>query len=56
MIFPSQPIDGRVFRTASGSDGDAGGLVILTYIENLRHCIIEKSSKVAGYLQKYRVW
>jgi hypothetical protein len=55
-IFPSQPIDGRVFRPSSGSDRDANGLVIPTYIENFRHCINEKSSKVADYLPKYHVW
>jgi hypothetical protein len=55
-IFPSQPIDGRVFRPAIGLDEDADGLVIPTYIGNLRHCIIKKSSKVANYLPKYRVW
>jgi hypothetical protein len=55
-LFPSQQITGRVFRPAGSLDLDAGGCVIPMYIGNLRHCIIEKSSKVANYLPKYRVW
>src|SRR4030065_784423 len=55
-IFLSQPISGRVFRTAGSLDLDAGGCVIPMYTGNLRHCINEKSSKVTDYLPKYREW
>lgn len=55
-VYASQPVGGRVFRPAGGLDGDAGGWVVASYIENLRHCIIEKSAKVAQYLPKYSEW
>jgi hypothetical protein len=55
-INPSRTIDGRVFRPALGTDGDGGGWVIQTYIENLRYCITEKSLKITNYLPKYREW
>jgi hypothetical protein len=55
-IYPSSQAVGRVFRLAGGSDDDAGGWVIPIYIENLRHCISEKSKKVMDYLANYQQW
>lgn len=55
-IYPSSPVVGRVFRPEGGSDNDAGGWVIPSYVENIGHCISEKSSKVRPYLAKYQRW
>jgi hypothetical protein len=55
-IYSSQAVNGRVFRPAGGSDGNAGGWVISIYIENLQQCVTEKSNKIATYLPKYREW
>ncbi len=55
-IDASDPITGRVFRPAGGTDRNANGWVIPDYQDNLRHCIIEKSAKVSDYLTKYHEW
>lgn len=55
-IYYSQPVNGRIFRPANRSDRNADSRVITDYKENLRYCIIEKSSKVAPYLPKYSQW
>ena len=55
-IYASQPIGGRVFRSAGGIDRNAGGWVIPVYKENLQLCVKEKSSKVAQFLPRYNQW
>jgi hypothetical protein len=47
-IYSSQPDKERIFQFAGGSDGDAGGSLYYMIIENIRHCIKEKSDKVSN--------
>lgn len=56
QFYSSVPISGRVFRFGGEGDGDAGGWVISVYIDNVRHCIAEKSSKIKQYESLYREW
>lgn len=55
-IDKSMPINGRVFRLGGEIDGDAGGWVISEYIDNIKFCIAQKSSKISQYLPRYKVW
>jgi hypothetical protein len=56
QVYSSDPLSGRVFRLGGEVDGDAGGWVISVYIENIRHCIAEKSSKIKQYKSLYSEW
>jgi hypothetical protein len=55
-VFPSNPVQGRVFLLAGGTDRDSGGWVIPMYAKNISHCIWEKSRKIAPYEYRYGIW
>lgn len=55
-IYPSMPNNGWVFRVGGSVDGDGGGWVIQAYIENIRHCIATKSSKIKKYKSSFGHW
>jgi hypothetical protein len=55
-INSSDAINGQVFQFVGEHDEDAGGGVISVYIENIRHCISAKSSKIKQYKSKYEAW
>src|SRR5687767_4270989 len=55
-INSSDGINGQVYQYGGERDEDAGGGVIPVYIENIRHCIAEKSSKIERYKSKYKEW
>jgi len=55
-LYSSDPVKGQVFRFGGEDDGDAGGWVVPVYIENIRHCITEKSSKIKQYKLRYKEW
>lgn len=46
----------KLFTLASIFDNDAGGAVINVYIDNIRHCISEKSIKISTRLENYKEW
>lgn len=50
------PVFGRVFQEGGSVDHNAGGWVTQTYVENIRHCIHVKSTKICNNLQKYDEW
>jgi hypothetical protein len=52
----SSSVNGRIFRLGGETDGDAGGWVISEYIENIRYCIAQKSSKTSQYKSRYKEW
>jgi len=55
-IYESNPGNGRLFSVGGSVDSDGGGIVISVYVENIRHCINEKSSKIETRLEKYHEW
>ena len=55
-IDRSSSVEGRVFRLGGSIDRNAGGWVMQTYIENIRHCIQVKSTKIYHNIQKYDEW
>jgi hypothetical protein len=55
-VYLSDPINGQVFQFVGERDEDAGGGVISVYIENIRHCIVEKSSKIKQFKSRYKEW
>jgi len=55
-IHESLPIEGRIFRFGGEDDQNAGGFVISTYIENIQHCIHEKSEKIKNEKHKFKLW
>jgi hypothetical protein len=55
-IDSSDLVSEQVFRIAIEGDDDAGGGVISTYIQNIRHCIVDKSSKINWCKSRYKNW
>jgi len=55
-FYESNPGNGKLFPAIGSGDSDAGGGNISVYVENIRHCIVEKSFKVSNRLQTYREW
>ena len=55
-ISSSQPVEGRVFRFAGGTDRECGGFVLFEFKKNLEHCVKEKSEKVKDHYNKYASW
>jgi hypothetical protein len=55
-IYPSSSTSGRVFQYGGEFDGDAGGGNISIYLENIRHCIAEKTLKIKQYKPLYKEW
>lgn len=55
-VFASRPVPNRIFRHAISSDDDSGGGVIQIYIDNITHCITEKTAKVKPHREGYCVW
>lgn len=55
-IFPSQTVNGRVFRFARGIDRDSGGWVLSEFEKNFKHCIEEKTQKIKAHKDKYVSW
>lgn len=44
------------YRAAGHSDEQSGGFLIGEIESNLRHCIVEKTAKVAAYRSRYPEW
>lgn len=55
-VYSSVPVKGRVFRLAGGVDRDSGGWLVPMYVDNISHCIQEKSAKIARYEDRYDKW
>jgi len=55
-IYPSQVVEGKVFRFAGGTDRESGGWVLAEFIKNFNHCVEEKTEKIKGYHDKYNSW
>jgi len=55
-IISSQPVEGRVFRFAGGTDRESGGFVLSEFKENFDHCMKEKSKKINDHYGKYNSW
>jgi len=55
-VFPSQPVEGRVFRFAGGTDRESGGFVLTEFKKNFDHCMKEKSEKINDHYDKYNSW
>lgn len=56
IIYKKESIDKNLFRSMGGMDNDTGGWIIPMYIENIQHCISEKSEKIISYFQRYEEW
>lgn len=56
QIFPSQTVNGRVFRFAGGTDRDSGGWVLSEFEKNFKHCVEEKTQKIKAHKDKYVSW
>ena len=46
----------KVFDIGIETDLDSGGFVAHMYIENINHCIAEKTPKIQAYKSKYSEW
>jgi hypothetical protein len=46
----------RVFRIGIEVDQDCGGWVGPLYVENINHCIMEKTNKILPYKSNYSEW
>ncbi len=55
-ICPSQPVEGRVFRFAGGTDRESGGFVLAEFKKNFDRCIKEKTEKIKDYYDRYASW
>ncbi|MBA7605274.1 hypothetical protein ES703_12404 [subsurface metagenome] len=55
-IYPSKPVEGRVFRFAGGTDRERGGFVLSEFKRNFDHCMKEKSEKINDQHAKYNSW
>lgn len=55
-VYKSDIGNGKLFPAAGSGDSDAGGWVIGVYADNIRHCVNEKSFKIAERLEKYSQW
>ena len=55
-IYDSSPIKRKIFRPGGSIDSDSGGFVVSTYLENIHHCIINKSEKIKFEKDKYKFW
>jgi hypothetical protein len=56
VVYPSSPVQGRVFRLGGGMDRNSGGWLVPMYIDNIAYCINEKSQKIAPYEERYEIW
>jgi len=56
LFYESNHGNGKLFLVGGSGDSDAGGWIIPVFVENIRHCIDEKSSKVSKRLPKYSEW
>jgi len=56
IIQKAPSIKKYLFSPMGGMDKDSGGFVISMYINNIRHCIYEKSEKIKGHLNSYDEW
>lgn len=57
FIFHKSSVEkGKLFRFAGIGDFDAGGWVTQVYVDNIRHCIDEKSTKISERLENYHEW
>jgi hypothetical protein len=55
-IYESSPVDGKVFQLGISVDQDEGGCVVSTYLENIHHCVLDKSEKIRKFKHEYRMW
>jgi hypothetical protein len=56
LFLKSEVGKGKLFLFAGSGDFNAGGWVIQVYVDNIRHCIDEKSSKISERLENYHEW
>jgi hypothetical protein len=55
-IFPSQSVEGKVFRFAGGTDRESGGWVLAKFKKNFNHCVEDKTEKIKQRHDKYTSW
>jgi hypothetical protein len=55
-IYPSQAVEGRVFRFAGGTDRNSGGWALAEFKKNFNHCVAKKTEKIKDYHDKYISW
>ncbi|MBI5968661.1 MAG: hypothetical protein HY882_12510 [Deltaproteobacteria bacterium] len=55
-VFSSQPVEGKVFRFAGGTDRESGGWVLSEFTKNFKYCVEEKTRKVEDYRERYASW
>lgn len=55
-LLASSLISNQRFKIGSWSDHNSGGFVVSIILENLKHCISEKTVKIAPYGDKYESW
>lgn len=56
LLYPSSLSDRSMFRLGGSSDEDSGGLVSGIYVNNINHCIDEKSRKLSGVASAFSEW
>jgi hypothetical protein len=54
--YKGTPFRGRVFRSAGGSDHNAGGWLIPIFIDNIQKCISDKSNAINETHSNYSYW
>jgi hypothetical protein len=56
IVFKAKRKSPKVFDVGMQSDWDSGGWVSSLYVENINHCIAEKTKKIQAYKSKYCEW
>lgn len=56
FIKADKPIDGITFHTGGLLDRDSGGWLVSNFIQNIRHCIADKSKKQEESNEQYQEW
>jgi hypothetical protein len=55
-IYPSITKEDQLFTQEGSRDTDSGGFVSSLYINNILHCIAEKSIKIESFIDRYHKW
>ena len=55
-IYPSQAVEGKLFRFAGGTDRQSGGWVLAEFKKNFNYCVEKKTEKIKGLHDKYTSW
>lgn len=56
VIYETKSLTNKTLSWAATSDWDSGGFLVQLYIDNISHCISDKTTKVQPYRDEYKYW